>query len=1048
MKLKKVEIQAFRAYDKLIDGTFNFTGNDGEPYDFIALFAPNGFGKTSFYDAVEWGITNNIHRFLMKDKRNLENSKFQKSINNGDAPSILRNINSSSTIETIVRVYTDKPEPDDIIENKLKKGRKGTQDTDFSAKSTNPRDYFQKVILSQEWIDAFLKEDDAHQRYEKFMAYFSEDSIDQYYRLVLDLITENNSQIQELTGKLTGVQQALDFDGDQLLISKVNDIILRLKKDFPLEPVSENFSKVEDLSLTESILKRQGELTDEVEKLTQLIIDLESIYNELDDRISLDSYFANREQILIVKKSIEELTAAQKKFKRIREIVNELNIANAEKSNAEKKVTDIKDAQRMLPDFFKREAAIRAYLAEIQADNIVLEQRSDGRLPLDLEVNTKKSEWDRSIESLDKLREGLENFKKAAIQNAENYKEIDKMSPQLSGAVTRIKESSDVNSGLEERQKILTDALTNIKLDLFPASEDANFLQYKEELAKVESLLGAFSVSNERVSELKKAIDAQKMLSENIEKFIATGSEIATQKGESTCPLCTHDHGTFEDLLRHIQGNNALSAVLKTLMAQLSSVEETLALERRDFSQLKENLLSAIEKELEELMAKIVDNRKVAASAEQKLQELKDEMLSLESLKNDFKLLLQGESEENRLKALSDELLAAERITPALKSVYENALKALEDFDTATKILRGSVQVKVKAAEDMEKEEAYKKMLDYISLEFGKKSIVQTELDKKNDDYAALLSAEEVKVKNLDDELKELQTALAAYKEEEVDLKLAKDNNSLKELQSIVTSFEQWVIRKFDAEIQLLEKENFIVLNNELLEKNDKLLQEKQSIVRDYTLLMDMKAHIEPLLTYNRAKKDENDLKKEITFLSGRVQNELVKEKAKIAAYIEEQIKSFFYEDLINELYRRIDPHPDYKRIKFVCDFNDDKPKLNVCVYKENEDLLTIPNLYFSTAQLNILSLSIFLAKALNAVDNEKKYLDCIFIDDPIQSMDSINVLSTIDLLRSLVVNEKKQIILSTHDENFHSLLKKKMPEALYRSKFMELETFGKLKRT
>jgi DNA repair protein SbcC/Rad50 len=93
-----------------------------------------------------------------------------------------------------------------------------------------------------------------------------------------------------------------------------------------------------------------------------------------------------------------------------------------------------------------------------------------------------------------------------------------------------------------------------------------------------------------------------------------------------------------------------------------------------------------------------------------------------------------------------------------------------------------------------------------------------------------------------------------------------------------------------------------------------------------------------------------------------------------------------------------------------------------------------IPNLYFSTAQINILSLSIFLASALNS----EKY-DCIFIDDPIQSMDSINVLSTIDLLRSIALSYDKQIILSTHDENFHNLLKKKMPPDLFKSALYEV---------
>lgn len=60
--------------------------------------------------------------------------------------------------------------------------------------------------------------------------------------------------------------------------------------------------------------------------------------------------------------------------------------------------------------------------------------------------------------------------------------------------------------------------------------------------------------------------------------------------------------------------------------------------------------------------------------------------------------------------------------------------------------------------------------------------------------------------------------------------------------------------------------------------------------------------------------------------------------------------------------------------------------------------------------------------------------------------MDSINVLSTIDLLRSIVLNQKKQVILSTHYANFHNLIKKKMPTDLFKSKYLELASFGKVK--
>jgi exonuclease SbcC len=60
--------------------------------------------------------------------------------------------------------------------------------------------------------------------------------------------------------------------------------------------------------------------------------------------------------------------------------------------------------------------------------------------------------------------------------------------------------------------------------------------------------------------------------------------------------------------------------------------------------------------------------------------------------------------------------------------------------------------------------------------------------------------------------------------------------------------------------------------------------------------------------------------------------------------------------------------------------------------------------------------------------------------------MDSINILSFIDLFRSIIVNLDRQLIVSTHEENFHLLLQKKIPKDLFKSKFIEFETFGKLK--
>ncbi|SJN12104.1 Exonuclease SbcC [Halomonas citrativorans] len=153
-------------------------------------------------------------------------------------------------------------------------------------------------------------------------------------------------------------------------------------------------------------------------------------------------------------------------------------------------------------------------------------------------------------------------------------------------------------------------------------------------------------------------------------------------------------------------------------------------------------------------------------------------------------------------------------------------------------------------------------------------------------------------------------------------------------------------------------------------------------------------------------------------------------------------INNFFFEDLINAIYKNIDPHPSFKKVEFKVSFERDKPSLNILVSDGVGGMIS-PILYFSAAQTNILSLSVFLANALHAKDDKENSIDVILIDDPIQSMDSINILSTIDLLRSICLKFGKQLIISTHDENFFGLLQRKIPSDIFGSKFLQLKKFG-----
>ena len=65
-------------------------------------------------------------------------------------------------------------------------------------------------------------------------------------------------------------------------------------------------------------------------------------------------------------------------------------------------------------------------------------------------------------------------------------------------------------------------------------------------------------------------------------------------------------------------------------------------------------------------------------------------------------------------------------------------------------------------------------------------------------------------------------------------------------------------------------------------------------------------------------------------------------------------------------------------------------------------------------------------------------------MDDPIQALDDINILSMIDLLRNVAFTLNKQIVITTHDLNFFKLLQKKMPQDKFNSCYLQLRERGK----
>lgn len=125
---------------------------------------------------------------------------------------------------------------------------------------------------------------------------------------------------------------------------------------------------------------------------------------------------------------------------------------------------------------------------------------------------------------------------------------------------------------------------------------------------------------------------------------------------------------------------------------------------------------------------------------------------------------------------------------------------------------------------------------------------------------------------------------------------------------------------------------------------------------------------------------------------------------------------------LVANIFQRLDPHPAFKTVDFELSTYYRRGTTSPLVIDHVENVSADPLLIFSTSQANIVALSYFIAMSLSL---EQRGLPFLLLDDPVQSMDDVNVLGFADLCRHLRL--QRQLIISTHERRFARLLERKL---------------------
>ncbi|MFV8339619.1 AAA family ATPase [Flavobacterium sp. LB3P21] len=1049
MKIKKVEISGFRAFDDVNDSTFDFEREDKTTADFISIYAPNGFGKTSFYDAIEWCITGQIQRFYRNSVELKKLARENRNSTDKDKSYFLQH--KGKTDFGYVNIITD----EDTFSKKLT-----SKIYDFSNKGDKEKAYFKDVILSQEMVDNFLKEESADERYKKFIENIPLlKDYNNKLQNILKLIDENENEIKKLTAdkkEIEDTQLNLDFEGDEKILDEINKAISNLiekKQEIKLIQ-KETFTESEYTYLTNKINSEITSLTIEIETIKLRIGNIDIAYNGIPDNTDdnnngIFNYFNNRNKIIDLEKVKNDINDIVTKIK---------NKENCELKDNKLK-TQISEELELNKLYLLFKEKFKAYLTienEINEKNKIFNNYESEKLKSEKIIKDFNDINQKNTTDLEKLQKELiikqTRLKNIPFQNeklASLTKNNELLTPQINVLNESISEKERLIEGL--KLKLIQHHFFNDKIDndieiLIDAGE---FKDNKELITSILALENKIKIAKEEIITINDKINLQNELNNELNDFVSKGLEIVSKNNSSDCPLCNHTYKSFSELSEKITQNKLLGKIVNESLESKLKLENEINKSSEEISKNKSILKEYLKKVIEPFEKDKLKNENELITLTELKSEKIQELIKSENEIKEINLFFENTINTKEFEEkISKEVTAYEKEMDEINNVSNKNKTAINDQQNLIKSANENKEIILKSITELKSDKEYNEVIDFYSNTLKTNEINITFLEetiKKSNEYLDNLK------NDIDENLKilnELNSKLLTntLTKEEAIKKFEEVENAIALIRKIIQNFEQYIKTEFKIDLVSIDK-NQVDIEFERIKDIEKEKQRKaSSIYENYKIIGALKEDTYKFLKSEETKQSIQILKYSLK-ANRSLKTKLINEKDKLQLFIKESIDGFFYKDLINKIYQKIDPHPDYVKIEFNCDFKGDNSRLQIFTI-DREGNRSIPTLYFSTAQINILSLSIFLARALKATDKEGNPIKCIFIDDPIQSMDSINILSFIDLFRSIIVNLDRQLIVSTHEENFHLLLQKKIPKDLFKSKFIEFETFGKLKKS
>lgn len=786
-----------------------------------------------------------------------------------------------------------------------------------------------------------------------------------------------------------------------------------------LRELSDLYYKVtEIIVLNQSEIDKNNAIQEESERLKKYFNESPHTSKQLlEIGIALSETNKQHEIFLLIKKNKESLETLKNKEKYTSIEIQNLLFLNQHSEHYESIIGLIKRNQQKIDELLVSKENIG-----IEIENIIIKNSKN------------KTTYDGIVEKGIIIEKNIERLKHVSIYKKQDNKiaviNLDK------GEIN--KKFSVITKGiieLETQAKILTEysGYTHEQLiKLIPINDNylKNYLAFFEKLSSSDQINKDLQ---KNIQEKRNSLKSLEKMGSDLDKLKQLGYSLVHDSHTTNCPLCSFNHESYDVLISEIQKSGENLASSKVLIQEITILEEKKLHEENLLKKISQEIVQNINKEIRKIQTELQKKNQDLTEITIQLEEINKSLREEESiLRSMDKILLELEIDItlNELEFENEIIKYIEEQTMLLvenKKLMEESLNRLKIDKLSKEELENKLEIEkleinlLREKNSSNREIDIFKKYEKLLLEYPQKEEIPTVLVKLKEKRKAL----SIEIMNLEEEQGRMLGKSKYDYEVDIFEEIRKLENKQEKIKTTKHDFER-KSEELYGEVYNSEKD-YDIFSENVKGKNNRLLKEREilGILSELTKNFYRDSEYDKLrkkLTVMQEKKETIDIK----------YAEVKKSKDEQFDCIKLEIEKYFNLDIVNKIYKLIEPHPEFTQVDFKL--MDDYLGLDI-ICKNESDIKESPILYFSSAQVNILSLSIFLAITIE----NTSALSTIIMDDPVQHLDSLNELSFIDLLRIISSSLKKQVIISTHSQQFFDLCKRKLNSDFHLSKFIDL---------